>query len=297
MAIKIEMLRCFAAVAHSGNLADAAETLGRTPSAVSMMLKQFEEHLGKPLFEAGRKSRLTALGDFTLGIALREIGSFERSVRAIESYARAEAGLLRVAAVTSVAVAILPEAISQFIARHRDVEVELHDTDSPGVLNALQNEKVDLGLATLIENRPGLEAEALFSDRFGAICTQEHPLARHTGGLNWSEIAPYRLIANSICAGVTASEYRQIRGAATLTVHNTSSAMAMVRAGMGITVLPQLVMRGHGKDGLCFLPVADSSAIRRIDILRRAHTSPSPAQSAFEAIVATASAKLVAEML
>ncbi|MEL6121714.1 MAG: LysR family transcriptional regulator, partial [Pseudomonadota bacterium] len=42
MAIKIEMLRCFRAVADSGSLADAAEILGRTPSAISMMLRQFE---------------------------------------------------------------------------------------------------------------------------------------------------------------------------------------------------------------------------------------------------------------
>jgi len=41
----------------------AAKELGRTPSAVSMMLKQFEDHIGAPLFEAGRKSRLTALGE------------------------------------------------------------------------------------------------------------------------------------------------------------------------------------------------------------------------------------------
>ena len=56
------MLRCFATVARSGNLADAGDKLGRTPSAVSMMLKQFEEHLGAPLFESERKSKLTALG-------------------------------------------------------------------------------------------------------------------------------------------------------------------------------------------------------------------------------------------
>lgn len=63
MAIKIEMLRCFCAVADHGSLADAAEVLGRTPSAVSMMLRQFEDHIGSPLFEGGRKARLTPLGE------------------------------------------------------------------------------------------------------------------------------------------------------------------------------------------------------------------------------------------
>ncbi|MFT5446017.1 MAG: DNA-binding transcriptional LysR family regulator [Gammaproteobacteria bacterium] len=72
LAIKIEMLRCFVAVAQSGKLVDAAEKLGRTPSAVSMMLKQFEQHLGAPLFESERKNRLTALGAFALTEASRD---------------------------------------------------------------------------------------------------------------------------------------------------------------------------------------------------------------------------------
>ena len=46
MTIKIEMLRYFAMVAQRGSLSDAADALGRTPSAVSMMLKQFEDHVG-----------------------------------------------------------------------------------------------------------------------------------------------------------------------------------------------------------------------------------------------------------
>ena len=69
MAIKIEMLRCFCAVAQSGNLSEAADRLGRTQSAVSMMLKQFENHLGKKLFLGERKNHLTALGEQVLEMA------------------------------------------------------------------------------------------------------------------------------------------------------------------------------------------------------------------------------------
>ena len=73
MAIKIEMLRNFVAVAELGNLNDAAERLGRTASAVSMSLKQLEDHLGAPLFETDRKNRLTALGQFTFAEGRREV--------------------------------------------------------------------------------------------------------------------------------------------------------------------------------------------------------------------------------
>jgi DNA-binding transcriptional LysR family regulator len=62
MAIEIEMLRCF----------QAAAALVRTPSAVSMMLAQFEDHIGEALFQTARKSRLTPLGDLILAEAQRE---------------------------------------------------------------------------------------------------------------------------------------------------------------------------------------------------------------------------------
>ena len=55
------MLRCFCTVAQTGNLAEASNRLGRTQSALSMTLKQFEDHLGKKLFEGERKNRLTPM--------------------------------------------------------------------------------------------------------------------------------------------------------------------------------------------------------------------------------------------
>ena len=99
MAIKIEMLRAFAIVAQTGNLAEAATRLGRTPSAVSMTLKSLEDHLGQRLFETDRKNRLTPLGDYVLEQAQAELRQFDGTLRAIEAYASSPKGLLRVAAV------------------------------------------------------------------------------------------------------------------------------------------------------------------------------------------------------
>ena len=92
MAIKIDMLRCFQAVAGQGSLAAAATALGRTPSAVSMMLKQFEDHIGAPLFETTRKARLTPLGALILAEAQRELGHFDRTIQAIEGLSQAKLG-------------------------------------------------------------------------------------------------------------------------------------------------------------------------------------------------------------
>lgn len=79
MSIKLEILRCFTMIAQHGRLSDAADALGRTPSAVSMMLKQFEDTVGSPLFETARKSRLTPIGELIFAEVRRAVTHFENT--------------------------------------------------------------------------------------------------------------------------------------------------------------------------------------------------------------------------
>ncbi len=291
MAIKIEMLRCFATVADSGNLADAADKLGRTPSALSMMLKQFEAHLGAPLFESERKSKLTSLGVFVLDEARRELVHFERTIAAIESFARAESGFVRIAAVPSVAEAILPRAVRDFLRDHPGVRVDIRDMDSQAVLRELEEERVDLGLATSTGAGAEIKHDALFSDAFGVVCTAGHPLTETGQPLDWTALQPWPFIVNGVCEHITHQDFRHILDGSHLMVRNTTSLLALVRAGVGVTVLPRLVVDG-APQGLAFVPVADPDARRRIDILSRAHATLSPAALSFDRVVRNAAREI-----
>ena len=88
--IKLEYLRVFATVAETQALSEAAERLGRTPSAISMTLKQIEESLGGPLFAGERKAALTPLGAFALGHARRAVAEHDAATAAIQRFARRE---------------------------------------------------------------------------------------------------------------------------------------------------------------------------------------------------------------
>lgn len=279
--MKIEMLRCFATVARSGNLADAADKLGRTPSAVSMMLKQFESHLGSPLFESERKSKLTALGAFALEESIRELDHFERTATVIESFARSESGVVRVAAVPSVAEAILPRVVRAFLLERPGVWIDIRDMDSAAILRELERERVDLGFATGVEASGGIDRTTLFSDAFGVVCRADHPLLDVGDPLEWDALDPWPFIANGVCAHIANQSFQRIFARSQLMVRNTTSILAMVRAGVGVTVLPRLAVDRAERE-LNFLPVADPAAQRRIDILRSAHISPSPAARSFE---------------
>ncbi len=289
MSIKIEMLRCFAVVARHGNLSAAAQHLGRSPSAVSMMLKQFEDHLGEPLFETDRKSKLSPLGAFVLEQAEHELHQFDSTVHAIEGFAKARQGRVRIAAVPSVAGTILPQAISNYARKFPEVKIELRDMDSASVLREVARERVDIGLATASQHSGSLHRQELLSDAFGLVCPACHPLAGLQRPLTWADLAPHPFIANELSAQIPAPASKHLHANALLNVHTMTSILAMVQAGLGVTILPEMTAKLAEASGLVFCPLADTHARRQIHLLRKSDHPASPAARELERhIVATA---------
>jgi len=284
VAIKIETLRCFVTVAELGNISDAAERLGRTPSAISMTLKQFEEDLGAPLFESDRKNRLTALGRFTLGEARREVDRFTRCIDNITGFAQAKIGFVRVGSVPSVAAAVLPHLVQVFVADRPEVVIHVQDMASTTIQRNIEMDKLDLGIGSCPGDGPTIRSREVFSDDFGVVCHPDHPLAGETRIFDWAALEDYRLISNASSDQITAPAFRRLDDAAQLKVRNTASVLGMVRAGVGITVLPRLAVEGYGPD-LRFLPIGTPKLQRKVSILSRAQTELPPIVKAFECAI------------
>lgn len=266
MTIKIEMLRAFAIVAESGNLAEAANRLGRTPSAISMTLKGLEEHLGQRLFATDRKNRLTALGEYVLDQARRELQQFDSTVRAIEGFATAPQGLIQVAAVPSVAGLVFPLVLDRFMTRHPGVAIEIRDMDSVGILEALSRGRIDIGIAAPVGPLRGVRAERLFSDAFGLITAPDHPLITRAAPLRLCDLAGERVLRNELSARIPALQ--AATGAARATAPNTLTLISMVRTGHWVTVLPSTVIR-IDPERLAFRAFEDLAEHRQVDLLMR----------------------------
>ena len=283
MAIKIDMLRCFQAVANHGSLAVAATVLGRTPSAISMMLKQFEEHIGAPLFETARKARLTPLGALILTEAQRELGHFDRTIQAIEGLSQAKLGSVRLAVTPSVAQTVLPPVLQRFMQDHPKVRIDLRDMDSTAVADELIHDRTDIGLAS-IASLPGFERQILFSDAFGVVCRADHPLSQNWHDLSWADLQGVDFIVNGLCAQISDEAFQPVLDAARLTVRNTASLLGLVQAGMGLTLLPRLAVL-PGFNDLCFLPLRDTTVRRTVWMVTPPRQMVPPAVRAFAEVL------------
>lgn len=286
MSIKIEMLRCFAAVVDHGSLAEAALVLGRTPSAVSMMLKQFEDHIGAPLFQSARKSLLTPLGRQILAEVLREIEHFDRTVATIQGLSRAEIGHVRLAVTPSLAQSVLPPVLRHFLLQHPDIKIELSDMDSSAVHHEIKTERADIGLAG-IGALPGFDCTPLFSDKFGVICRADHAMARNWDQLTWADLAGEAFIANGLCSQIRDAAFAPILARAQMMVRNTASLLGLVRAGVGITMLPRLVLLPEFTD-LAFLPLTDTDARREVWLITQPQRILTPAARALAKAIKSA---------
>lgn len=263
MAVKIEMLRCFCAVAQSGNLSEAADKLGRTQSAVSMTLKQFEDHLGKKLFEGERKNRLSPLGQQVFELALKQVRQYDQSVLDIEAAAGAEHGLLRIASVPSVAALVFPKVLAHMTQRFPGLKIELRDTDTQQVLDALVDGKADIGIASGQHALNGVREVPLFQDRFGLVCAADHPLVTRPEQPMLDDLAEVPFIRNPLCDLIQSQHFQAVINNADVTVHNTHSLITMVRTGDWVTVLPQTVA-AFIPEATAFRPIADLMDKRQV---------------------------------
>lgn len=267
--MKLEALRVFQVTAQQGSLSRAAAVLGRTPSAVSMMLLQLEEEVGGTLFEAGRKNRLTPLGVLVLEESRRANEAFDRSVKAIRRFATSAAGSVRIAAVPSATVSLLPPIIASFQQKRPDVQLEISDVDSAAVRRRIRYDEADIGIISATPE-DAVEGQLIERTPLGLVCRSDGAIAdaAASGEISWELLGLERLIVNTLCNLVQSPFVQNLMLHSTLEARNTTALLAFVRAGLGATILPKSTIRDT--DGsLLFIKPGDPPGFRHLYKIRQ----------------------------
>lgn len=241
MAIKTEMLRYFVKVAEAGNLANAAKELQRSPAAVSMMLKQFEEELGAPLFQTDRKNHLTALGAFALGEAKRELSHFEGTVSSIMQFAESGEGQVRAAVMPSVSANLMPEVIDALHGENANILVSVEDMTNSSILAKVRAETVDIGIVNdfLVSGSANIKHSVILSDRIGLLCARDSELGRKER-LYWSDVAHSPIITHELCDRIDEPAVKKAVASSRIRMASALSIQSFVRGGKYVSPIPEL---------------------------------------------------------
>ncbi len=286
MNVTLTQLRSFIAVSRERSFTRAAERLSSSQPSVSSAIKQLEAALNLKLFDRTTKElHLTAEGRSFLPIIERLIDDLDEALQDLRSTVERKRGRAAIAVLPSVAANILPSTIAAFSTAHPNIRISLHDANTTGVWRLVGNGEVDLGVAGYIKDAEGLQFEGLIRDPFGAVMRSDHPLSSKTGPVTWSELADFPFISLGQDTGIRplldkVSWTPQNIAAPQIEVSNIATILALLRAGLGITALPEMAIRSERVD-LVFRTLVDPPLFREIGLVTRTGRSLSPAAASF----------------
>jgi DNA-binding transcriptional LysR family regulator len=220
-----------------------------------------------------------------------------RDLDAVATGARERAttphGIVSVAALPSISSGLLPVAIARFKEQFAGVSVRLKDAVADRVLAMVKAGEVDLGIATAIRADPELHVVPLMADSMSVVFRPGHPLERkHRIGLD--ELRPFPLILTDPQSSVRTIVDRAFAATGDLPspvyeVTYMSTAIALVKAGLGIAILPSsAALEGKQLNRLRSRPIHNEALTRNIGVIRKTGRSLSTAVERFAEVLAEA---------
>lgn len=275
---ELRHLRYFLAVAEARSFRKAAQNLFLSQPTLSHQIKQLEMQMGAPLFERlSRSIRLTAAGEILKRRAvsmLRELDDAKREIAELQSMDRGE---LRIGIVSTVNVAVVPEAVGNFRNSHPGVSVSVRELQMELLETELLAGNLDLGISFMHERHgKRLDTEMLFVERLVAVLPQGHALAkRKTITLPEMLSQPMVLLSHGFCtrelvlesAALQALEH-SLRPA--IEMNSIEGVLATVRQTNMVTLMPESAVRWAAYPDLVVKPLADKAedlSFRRVGLV------------------------------
>ncbi|MBO9329132.1 LysR family transcriptional regulator [Achromobacter sp. HZ01] len=283
--VTLKHLTAFVAVAQESSFTHAAKRLFQTQSSVTGLVQQLEEALATQLFaRTSRRVLLTAAGEAFLPGVMRLLADFDGVIEDVVRFGALERGRVGVAAAPSAITQIIAPASAAFCARHPGVRLYLSDDNSGRIQRKVAAREVDFGLTSRWADAPGLHFDAVLEDRFGVLYREDDPALRpgRGGTMRWSDLAPRKLVGvvdeTGIMALLRARADLPIEAAAPFyEASSTTSQAALVKAGLGVALLPALAAQRVLEPGLAYALLARPTVMRTVCIIRPKEYPLSPA--------------------
>ncbi|MFP5514950.1 MAG: LysR substrate-binding domain-containing protein [Alphaproteobacteria bacterium] len=282
----VRHIKAFVAVARLGSFTRAAAEVNVSQPALTVQIRQLETSLGVRLFDRNKRQVvLTQAGRDLLPALQRVLSELDAVMSASHDLAGLRRGSVSIATLPSVAAGLLPTAIRRFMTDHPNIDVKVQDVVAEQIVKLVKAEEVDFGIGTRVGADRDVEITDFLSDRMCAFLPQDHPLADRRP-LLLKDVAAYPLILTARGTSVRtlverALEKEGLEVSVTCEANYMSTAVGMVRAGLGVSVLPESAIEAASCEGMRIEPIRTPGLTRRIGLIRKSNRSLSPAAERF----------------
>jgi DNA-binding transcriptional LysR family regulator len=263
MVMEFRHLKYFVTVAAERSFSRASEKLHMAQPPLSRQIKQLEEELGTQLLNRGRPITLTEAGRFFFEQAqqmLQKADEVRTMTKRIGTGNRRQFGI---GFVPSVLYDTLPDLIRQFRDEASDVEIVLSELITIEQAVSLKEGRIDIGFGRLWFDDDGLTRRVLREEKLAIAVPHGHHLGRKKRCLMLKHVVdlPRILYPNAprpSYADQVLSFYRKsgLEPKVAIEVRELQTALGLVAAGVGISVVPSSVRR-LGRDDVDYLPLEE----------------------------------------
>lgn len=310
--LDVRRLRLLRELARRGTIAAVAEALAFSPSAVSQQLAVLEREAGLPLLErTGRRVRLTPAAQNLVRHADAVLERLEQADADLAEARSGLAGVLRIGSFPTATRAIVPAALVHLARRHPGLEPMISETDPAAVAHALRAGDLDVALVheydfVPVPAEPGLATRPLYGEAMylaalapadpgpGPAAAGADPGAPQDGAPGQDAVlrahrdAPWiTATPGTLCHAMTVRAC-QAAGFTPRVRHQVdefATVLALVAAGQGVAVVPQLGITGPAGPAVVLTRLRME---RRTKIAFRSGAGAHPAVAAFAAALRAA---------
>jgi DNA-binding transcriptional LysR family regulator len=277
--VELRDLEYFLACVEEGHFTRAARWVHAAQPTLSHAIARLERQVGERLLDREPRARVrpTDAGQLLVvraRAALAAVSGFDADLAELRGLERGE---LRIASTQSLNVTLLPGTLARFSARHPGVSVRVRTCAAEVIAAAVRERREDVGL--LAGAPPGvlgeLDVETLYREEFVAVVRRDDPLARLRGGRRraaFSELRDRKMVlvpegtftADVIHAACAEAGFTPRLA---LTVDSGEALRETVRAGLGLSILPERYLPRDDRD-LVAIRMTRPTPVRAVLLVR-----------------------------
>ncbi len=299
-AVNLRHIEIFHAVMTAGNLTEAARLLHTSQPTVSRELARFEKVIGLTLFERSRgRLHPTVQGLRLFEEVQRSWYGLDRIVSAAESLREFRQGELSIVCLPVFSQSFLPMLLQPFLARYPEVSLNVVPQESPLLEEWLSAQRHDLGLTETLSTPAGTERTPLLTLNEVCVLPAGHPLTQRKvltpqdfQGENYISLSrsdSYRQLLDALF-----SEH-QVKRRMVVETHSAASVCAMVRAGVGVSVVNPLTALDYASSGVVVRPFSIDVPFT-VSLIRPLHRPASALVDAFSAHLQQTVSRIIAPL-
>jgi DNA-binding transcriptional LysR family regulator len=286
MDIALAQIRSFVTVARLKSFTRAARLLHVSQPALTVQIRRLEETLKTRLLDrTSRSVALTRTGADVLPGFEKLLQDVETLVHDLREGTSKQRGVVRLAALPSIASGILPDAIQSFRKGKPDVYFALRDVIARQVIDLVRADEVDFGIVGGDVAQPGVEVIFSVQDHMHIVYPARHGISR-AAKVTAEHLTRYPLIMmatdTSVRAVVEAAFHRRgLIPTAACEATYMMTAVAMVRAGLGLAILPGSAREIRAERDVRSRPIDDAAFARHLSVIKHAGRTLPPLSEAF----------------